>query len=65
MERGPCRAARRPSRSPVEGRAQRTGRGGFWRAVQDAKGGDAGERRRRRRRPACHNLTGEGQIDLK
>lgn len=32
--------------------------GGARRAVQDAKGGDAGERRRRR--PACHNLTAAG-----
>ena len=32
--------------------------GGARRAVQDAKGGNAGERRRRR--PACHNLTAAG-----
>lgn len=38
MERGPCRAARRPSRSPVKGaEAQRTGRGGLRRAPHDVK----------------------------
>ena len=36
MEGGSCRAARRPSRSPVKGaEAQRTGRGGLRRATQD------------------------------